>query len=284
MSIFNNREKSKALSPKEELENKYKSSLSNLLLVIAFTVINIVLLVTNSNTYFLFSAFLPYFAVDYGKYLCGMYPQEYYEGDEIFFDSSFFVAMIAVAAVMLLLYLISWIFAKKKKVGWLIFALVVFVADTVAMFVLTEIGAESLVDIVFHGWVIVSLIMGVNAFNKMKKLPVEETAEQEQGVDENGEEIAENSSVLRLADTDVKSRTLVEGEYEGYHIEVRRVKRTNELVVDGKVYDEYEALAELAHTLRATIGGKRIEAGFDGTAKMFIYVDGKLVAKKTRLI
>lgn len=284
MSIFNNREKSKALSPKEELENKYKSSLSNLLLVIAFTMINIVLLITNSNTYFLFSAFLPYLCVDTGMYYCGMYPQEYYVGDEVFLDKSFFAVMIAAAVVMLLLYLISWIMAKKQKVGWLIFALVMFVADTAAMLVLTEIGAESLVDIVFHGWVIVSLIMGVNAFNKMKKLPVEETAEREQGVDENREEIAENSSVLRLADTDVKSRTLVEGEYEGYHIEVRRVKRTNELVVDGKVYDEYEALAELAHTLRATVGGKRIEAGFDGTAKMFIYVDGKLVAKKTRLI
>ena len=59
--------------------------------------------------------------------------------------------------------------------------------------------------------------------------------------DANEEPINENSFVLRMADTDVKSRTLIVGEYEGYHIEVRRVKRTNELVIDGKVYDEYEA-------------------------------------------
>lgn len=283
MSILKNNQKSKALSPKEELENKYKSSLSNLLLVMAFTAINIVLLVTNADTYFLFSAFIPYLCVDTGMYLCGMYPQEYYVGDEVFLDKSFFAVMIAVAIVMLLLYLISWIMAKKQKVGWLIFALAIFIADTAAMLVLTEIGADSIIDIVFHGWVIVSLVMGINAHKKMKNLP-EEAAEQEQEVDANEEPINENSSVLRMADTDVKSRTLIVGEYEGYHIEVRRVKRTNELVIDGKVYDEYEALAEFAHTLRATVGGKRIEAGFDGTAKMFIYVDGKLVAKKTRLI
>ena len=283
MSILRNSQKSKALSPKEELENKYKSSLSNLLLVIAFTAINIVLLITNSNTYFLFSAFIPYLCVDSGLYYCGMYPQEYYVGDEVFLDNSFLAVMIAAAVVMLLLYFVSWIMARKQKVGWLIFALVMFVADTAAMLVLTEIGADSIVDIVFHGWVIVSLIMGINAYKKMKNLP-EEAQEQEPGVEEIEEQADTNSSVLRMADTEVKSRTLIEGEYEGYHIEVRRVKRTNELVIDGRVYDEYEAFAELAHTLRATVGGKRIEAGFDGTAKMFIYVDGKLVAKKTRLI
>ena len=74
MSILKNNQKSKALSQKEELENKYKSSLSNLLLVMAFTAINIVLLVTNADTYFLFSAFIPYLCVDTGMYLCGMYP------------------------------------------------------------------------------------------------------------------------------------------------------------------------------------------------------------------
>ncbi len=283
MSFLNSKTKSKTMSLKDELENKYKSSVANLLLVLLFSVVNIVFLITNSDTYFLFSAFLPYFSVDCGMYLCGKYPAEYYLGDEVFLDQSFFIVTIAVAVVMLLIYLLCWIFAKKKKVGWLIFSLVFFIIDTVSMLILTEIGTESIIDIVFHIWVIVSLIMGVNAYKKMKNLP-EEVAEQEQEIDASEEQVNDNSSVLRMADSEVKSRTLIEGEYEGYHIEVRRVKRTNELVIDGKVYDEYEAFAELAHTLRATVGGKRIDAGFDGTAKMFIYVDGKLVAKKTRLI
>ena len=106
MSILKNNQKSKALSQKEELENKYKSSLSNLLLVMAFTAINIVLLVTNADTYFLFSAFIPYLCVDTGMYLCGMYPQEYYVGDEVFLDKSFFAVMIAVAIVF---WMISYI-------------------------------------------------------------------------------------------------------------------------------------------------------------------------------
>ena len=45
------------------LESKYNKSIANLLLVVIFTVINIVLLVLNANSYFLFSAFIPYFAV-----------------------------------------------------------------------------------------------------------------------------------------------------------------------------------------------------------------------------
>ena len=39
----------------EVLNKKYSSSVSNILLVIAFTLLNIILLFTNSYTYFLFS-------------------------------------------------------------------------------------------------------------------------------------------------------------------------------------------------------------------------------------
>ncbi|MBQ8783930.1 MAG: hypothetical protein IJZ57_09210 [Clostridia bacterium] len=152
------------------------------------------------------------------------------------------------------------------------------------MFVLTEIGLESIVDIIFHLWVIVSLAMGIQAYNKLKKLPAEAEAVEADEEVTAVENTDADSQILRMADTDVKFRTLIEAEHQGHLIAVRRVKRTNELVIDGKVYDEYEALAEFAHTLRATINGKRIEAGFDGASKMFIYVDGALVAKKARLI
>ena len=60
------------------LEGAYKSSVSNLLLVIVFSLINIVLLVANSSTYFLFSAFIPYVIADYGMFFSGSYPAEYY--------------------------------------------------------------------------------------------------------------------------------------------------------------------------------------------------------------
>jgi hypothetical protein len=57
--------KSKERFKPNNLETKYNSSIANLLLVVVFSAVNIVLLLVNANTYFLFSAFLPYFAVDY---------------------------------------------------------------------------------------------------------------------------------------------------------------------------------------------------------------------------
>ena len=165
------------LSQREILVNKYQSARHNILLVVAFTLINIILLVTNSNSYFLFSASIPYFIVDLGMLLCGKYPQEYYVGELAgigTLNDTFFVVTLVVAAVIVLLYLLSWIFCKKPRVGWMIFALVFFAIDTIGMLYLMGISTDAILDIVFHGWVIVSLISGVTAYFKLKKLPEEE--------------------------------------------------------------------------------------------------------------
>ncbi|MBQ5592594.1 MAG: hypothetical protein IIU80_06575 [Clostridia bacterium] len=285
MSLFKKGNASAPMTQKAILENQYKSSIANILLVVAFTAVNSVFLLLNSNTYFLFSAILPYAAVDYGMYFCGMYPAEYYYGDEIFYDKAFLFAMIAVAAVMIGLYLISWIFAKKKKIGWLVFALVFFVIDTIGMFFLIEIGTDSIFDIVFHVWVLVSLGRGVYAFNKMKNLPDEEPVTEVFGAEVVSETAFQpDTSVLRMADTEAKARIFVQADYNGKHIEFRRVKRTNELVINGMVYDEYEALAESAHTLTACIGGQKFEAVFDGMTNVLLFVDSQEIARATRII
>ncbi|MBR6531802.1 MAG: hypothetical protein IKT61_04810 [Clostridia bacterium] len=286
MSMFKKGKASAPLTQKAILENRYKSSILNILLVLGFTTVNVVLLLLNSNTYFLFSAFLPYLAVDYGMYFCGLYPEEYYYGDEVFLNKSFLFFMVAVAAIMLAIYLISWICARKKKVGWLIAAFVFFAIDTAAMLVLTEIGTDSIIDIVFHVWVLISMGMGIHAFYKMKKLPEEEPvaeafAEATPTTDETAEPM--NSVVLRMADEAEKARVFVEADYEGSHIVFRRVKRTNELVINGMVYDEYEALAESAHTLSAVVDGRKFEVVFDGFTNVFIFVNGQELAKAKRL-
>ncbi|MBP3445672.1 MAG: hypothetical protein J6K64_00180 [Clostridia bacterium] len=285
MSLFR---KGNAAAPRTErkiLEDRYKNSIANILFIIGFTTLNAVLLLLNSSTYFLFSAFLPYLAVDYGMYFCGMYPAEYYVGDEAFLNKSFLVTMIAVAAVMLVLYLVSWLGAKKKKIGWLIFALVFFAIDTAAMLAFTPIAADSIVDIVFHIWVIGSLGMGIHAYYKMKKLPEEEPVPEAVAEAVPGEgEFQPNTPVLRMADTETKARVFVQADFYGKHIEFRRVKRTNELVINGMVYDEYEALAESAHTLTAVIGGQKFEAVFDGFTNVMIFVDGQEIARATRIV
>ena len=303
MSLFNSNKQNQHLTPAQTLENQYKSGVSNLLLVVAFTVVNLVLLISNSNRYFLFSAYLPYFIADMGMYLCGRYPAEYYYGDEIFYDNSYFIIMLAVAACILLVYVLCWFMAKKKKVGWLIFGLVFFCLDTVAFIVLNGLSSDGIGDIVFHVWVIVYLINGIRNFYKLKRLPAEmpvpdyngSADEAQQGFysPEAGgaegeaypvQQAHPGSAILRMADPDVKSRILLEAQAAGHTIVYRRVKRVNELIVDGRVYDEYEALMEMPHTLVAVIDADRIEVVYEASGMIKINVNGETVAKKLRLI
>lgn len=270
---------------KSNLQTKYNNCISNLLLVVAFSVINIVLLLTDGNSYFLFSAFIPYFAVDYGMYFCGLYPEEYYADvpDMEFADKSLMAVTVAVAAVMLLIYLLCWFLAKKKKIGAVITALVFFVIDTAAMLILSGFSSDFVFDILIHIWVLYYLIMAIVTYKRMKKAPEispEEEICEETADTEDTEQ--ENSGALRMAE-DVKCRVFLEAEHSGMHIVYRRVKRTNELVINGCVYDEYVALAEFAHTLTARVGGHKVEANYDGGTCVRIFVDSCEVAKKRRL-
>ena len=173
-----------------------------------------------------------------------------------------------------------WIFSKNNKSGWLIFALVLFSADTLGMFAFQGLALDGILDVAFHIWVIVSLVMGISACSKLKKISQEsDDNEQQEQIDE-----TIKTEPIRTADTYVKSRILIETEAFGHVITYRRVKRVNELVIDGNVYDEHTALVEFAHSLKANIDGHIIEAGFDGIAHSYLKIDGELVTQKVRIV
>lgn len=282
--IFGDIKGAKSLTERETLQNRYNGARTNLILAVAFTVINIILLFID-NSYFLFSIYVPYFIASIGMVITGKMPQEFYaEGWEEteFLGTGALVVMLVIAAVILVLYLLSWLLSKKNKVGWLIFALVLFSIDTIAMLFLQGI-TESIIDIVFHIWVIVSLSSGIRAHKKLKNLPEEEIAEISEETPENADEtVAQNSAILRMADMDAKAKILLEAEEYGYAITYRRVKRVNELVINGKVYDEYEALLENEHNLVGVVDGHIIEAGLEGVTS-YIKIDDEIIAKKVRL-
>lgn len=177
MGLFNKNQNQEAqpISQRQRLEGNYAAARKNILLVLAFTTINLILLVANSNTYFLFSAYIPFAIVDWGMFLSGRYPAEVYSQFEDFepLGMSLLVISLVIAVVICLLYLLCWLFSDKKRVGWLITALVLFATDTILM-LLGGIGLESIMDVIFHGWVIISLSMGISAYFKLKKLPPEE--------------------------------------------------------------------------------------------------------------
>ncbi len=157
-------------------ETKYTNARVNLLLVVAFTAINIIILATGSYTYFLFSASIPYFVADMGMLLCGKYPPEVYvDGLEemIVFEPSVFPIFAIISLLIVSVYLVFWFFSKKRP-GFLMAALVLFVIDTVGMFILYGVSFDSIIDIVFHGYVIWSLVSGIKAHNALLALPKEE--------------------------------------------------------------------------------------------------------------
>lgn len=194
---FGKSQKNKNASPRGSLEAKYNNCVSNILVVVVFSLINIVLLVVNSNSYFLFSAFIPYFVADYGMFYSGSYPEEYYYDvpESELLDKSFLAVTLVIAAVILLIYLLCWFFARKKKVVWLYIALVLFLADTAAMFYISGFSADMIMDIVFHLWIVFYLINGIVNYNKLKKMP-EEIAVTEDIMQREFAEIHKDTDVL----------------------------------------------------------------------------------------
>ena len=89
-------------------------------------------------------------------------------------DQSAFVGFIAVAIALAILYVLPFIFSKKLRPGWLLFTLVIFILDTLFMFIDAGIQTNMIIDYLFHIWVIVSFAIGMSAGYKLKKLPPEE--------------------------------------------------------------------------------------------------------------
>ncbi|MBQ7836731.1 MAG: hypothetical protein IJ389_05700 [Clostridia bacterium] len=92
------------------------------------------------------------------------------------------------------------------------------------------------------------------------------------------------SGAIRYADQAKHERILLEANVEGYNICYRRVKHTNELIVNGKVYDELKGILEFSHKLSATVGEHTVEAGFDEHAgESYISFDNRIIKRKKRL-
>ncbi len=267
----------------QKLKGKYQNSIVSLYFIVIFTVINIVTVILGSSYYFLFSSTIPYVLVALGMVLCGRIPGPEYVSYQIF-DESVFILFVLVALSIVCLYLLSAIFAKQQKVGWLIFALVFFCLDTILMFLYFGFTVDIFIDLAFHVYVIVSLSIGIHSHYKLKKLPPEEqNPPARQQSPETSNEQTEDSPILRPVDLTVKSRILLDATYLNHTIVYRRVKKTNELIIDGNVYAEYTAKLEFDHSLVAHVNGHIFVAGLS-FSRSFIAVDGTLLKQKLRWI
>lgn len=142
-------------------ETRYQSARSSLLLVVVLTAINLLLLVMRSSTQFLFSASFPSYlyiiADEFADYL-GM-------------GTVLRLGALAVGVCDIGLYLLFWFLSKNAR-GFMTASLVLFCADCLAYlfgFLIFEFDASSVIEAVFHIWVLWTLIAGVRAARDLKR-------------------------------------------------------------------------------------------------------------------
>ena len=144
-----------------KLEQQYKVSRMNLLLVLAFTFINMILALAKASFYMLFSASIPFELTVLGVLMADDY------------GIGFTVFLFGLSVVLLLPYLLSFIFSKKHF-AWMIAALVWFSLDSVLFLILVVMAGgwdfSILLDFFFHAWIMFYLINGVRYGYKLRQL------------------------------------------------------------------------------------------------------------------
>ena len=141
-------------------QNQLRSARTTLLIATLFTVLNVVLLLIGSNRYFLYSATIPYYLTFFG------YSFDYFR------VGTYTLTGLSLAAVPVAAMGLCW-FMSKKDSRWLKGAAAVFGLDAAALVALmlwTGDLSGSLLDIVFHAWVLISLIQGIKAADRLKVL------------------------------------------------------------------------------------------------------------------
>ena len=151
------------MSPREEVEMKYKRNRYYLLLVAIVSIVNLFSLAF-SQSYFLFSARLPALFVELALPM---------SENEIVEPSAFIVPII-IGIILTVPYLLCF-FLSKKRPGWMIPALVFFSIDCLFIIFLALFDVTAvIVDILFHALVMFYLITGVINGFKLKSMPEDE--------------------------------------------------------------------------------------------------------------
>ena len=278
------------LNARAQLERTFSISRNNLLAVLAFTCINLVLALTQSDFFFLFSARIPLILlyIDAYEWTAGSY------------DFSMFGIIAAFSAVSL--YAIFWGVAKKHR-AWIIAALVYFSLDILltVIFVLAagvEFEVFSIIEIAFMAWILFYLISGTRAWSKLRKMPLQDESIQfEQGyVDPQRNTIPvvyiPPSAGIRRPSK--RGQILATQKYSNMEIVVKRALKTTELIINDMVYAEKTGVHEKeSYTLNANVYNVIVNVVMDIPSfitqvqsntlpTMYLYVNGSLVATKVR--
>lgn len=142
------------------VRDRYEGGRSFLLMICALSVINLITIVVNGS-YFVFSSYVTQIIAAIGAEL-------YYTTEKIVWP----LLLGAVGLISILPYFLCY-FLSKKRVGWMIAAMVLFSIDSL-LFLLGLVAAfdtSLALDFIFRTWALVSIILAVVDGVKRKKQP-----------------------------------------------------------------------------------------------------------------
>ena len=144
----------------------------SLLLILIFTVVNLLMVLLDTDRYFLFSASVPYYLTLFGKAMDNGFSDGAWD-----VTGTYTITALVVSLVILALYFLCWLLSRKRT-GWMTGALALFVLDTVALvlfsYVLYGSPMVNVMDILLHGWALWELFRAVRCNKKLKEMPIPE--------------------------------------------------------------------------------------------------------------
>lgn len=165
MALSNRRVDAPPKGSRAHYEALYGSARANLLLAACITLLNVVLALVGSDSYFLFSASVPYWAAVFGRV-------EY----EVYAMAGYLVIAGVIAVIFTAFYFVFYLMSKKNR-RWMDAALVYFALDCVGLIgfiVWVGFDISFIMDILFHIYVMYYLVSGSLAARKAEKMPPDE--------------------------------------------------------------------------------------------------------------
>ena len=160
-----------SVSYRAHLQQHVSNGRRTLIGLIILTVINLGLLLTNGDTYLLFSASVPYYLTWLGKVMDNSISGAVWTENGVFTATGLIVGMMILAV-----YFLFWVLSKKNS-AWLWAAVVLLCLDLLALMAVSLLVLEgfgsTLVDVLIHIVAIYQIGKAAASWKKLQNLPPE---------------------------------------------------------------------------------------------------------------
>ena len=146
-------------------------------MLFGLSLFNMINVIFGGTEFYLYAASIPYSMAFEASYLTGRLPNEYYsDWPETlpFYDMSEFWIRIAIALVILLIYLGVFFLTKKVRPFIFIPMCIFVIVDSLYRLVYFEVDAYLLIEFTFAAYFVCSLIVGIINGYRLKKMPAQE--------------------------------------------------------------------------------------------------------------